>query len=73
LAAARALARFLIALNDAFDPLRDGVVIVRPVRLAMLPPQRRQPPDRFYFLSGVDPNHSGVRAIAAIFQIIARL
>ena len=36
LAASLFLACFLVALINAFDPFRDGAVIVRAVRLAML-------------------------------------
>jgi hypothetical protein len=73
LAAARALARFLIALNDVFDPLRDGLVIVRPVRLAVCCPRKEDsarsllfPPDRFYFLAALTQTMRSVRVIAAI-------
>jgi hypothetical protein len=80
LAAARALARFLIALNDVFDPLRDGLVIVRPVRLAMCCPRKEDSRQiasisarSLLFLSGVDPNHAQRSGHRGHLKIIARL
>jgi hypothetical protein len=40
-AVALALACFLIALNDAFDPFRGRLVILRVLRLAILPAAKK--------------------------------
>jgi hypothetical protein len=40
---------FIITLDDAFNTFRDGLVIVRAVRLAMLPLQKKTAPGSLLF------------------------